>query len=122
MGNGRNPPPYHNPFCSMVRNHTDRLAPAGVSFGDATTGSPLSQNRQVCADQHTRPATERTPGQLPEQESLGLRCAHYRQAAALSSGGNTSSSSSILTHQGEKKSHLNIFSVDNEAVYLILFG
>lgn len=49
------------------------------------------------------------PPDPPKKEAPGLRCAPYRQAAALPSDGNTVLPSSILTHKRKKNSILILF-------------
>lgn len=108
-------PGYHNPFCSMessVRGEKPyrQVGPCRCQLWRCHCGKPSEPKQTgLCRPTHTPCDREDAPCQLPEQESLGLRCAHFRQAAALSAGGNTPFSSSILTHK-EKKPILILFS------------
>lgn len=95
-------PGYNNLFCSM-ESSVQTGWPLQVSALEMPLGKPSEPKQTgLCRPTHVPCDREDVLGQLPEQESLGLRCAHYRQAAVLSSDGNTPFSSSILTHKGKK--------------------
>lgn len=95
-------------------SRTDRLLSAGRA---TTVGSPLGENRQASpVSTHAR-VTERRMRVRPLDWNEPLK---GRELSSPGEG-NTPFCSSILTHRRGKR-HLNTFSVDNEAVYLILFG
>lgn len=110
-------------FCGLLGcssgNAADRLALAG---GAASVGSPLCQNRQASPMSAHAPVTARRPPAAPRAGGPWIEMSSRRAGSCpLLGWKHPLLFLNIDPRRGAGK-HLNTFSVDNEAVYLILFG